>query len=196
MLPKCFWKLTWKRSFISPFADLSLSALTMIYRPTDQPVSFFAVFSLLLCRFACRLFFTGIRHIPTAPTFPAPEACLPTRWSPFCGASLGGSRWTPKARSPRSTDAWARWTWWPSVWAARWEPGSTSCLGRWPGNQRGPALSSPSSSPPWPPYSQGCAMQSLGLGFLKQAQRTCTATWPWGSCWPSSLGGICCFLTS
>lgn len=133
---------------------------------------------------------------PRGPFLPTPEACLLIRWSPSYGASPGGSRWIPKARSPRLTDAWALWTWWPSVWAAPWEQGSTSCLERWPGTPRGPALSSPSSSLPWPPYLQACAMQSLGLGFLKQALRTFTVTWPWESCWPSSLDGICCFLMS
>lgn len=133
---------------------------------------------------------------PTCPFLPAPEVCLLIRSRPSCGASLGGSRWIPTARSPHLTDAWAPWTWWPSVWGALWERGSMSCLERWPGTPRGPASSSAFLSPPWPPYSQGCAMRSLGLGFLKQARRTSTAMWPWESCWPSSLDGICCFLMS
>lgn len=131
-----------------------------------------------------------------APTVPAPEPCRAIHWSPSCGASLGGSLWILRARSPRLTDAWALWTWWPSVWAALWGQGSTSCQERWPGTLRGPVLSSPSSLLPWRPYSQDYAMQSLGHGFLKRARRIFTATWPWESCWPSSLDGICCFLTS
>lgn len=130
----------------------------------------------------CFLFFINIKlhshlsHLPTS-FHPAPEAWRTVVWSPFWGAFLGGSPWIPRGSSPLFSDAWPLWTWWPSVWAALWGQGSTSCLERWPETVQDPASSSPSSSLPWRPYSLDCAMQSLGPGFPRQAQHTFTAMW-------------------
>lgn len=122
---------------------------------------------------------------------PTLEECRVVPSSPFWWACLGGSPWSQRGRNPPSTDAWPLWTWWPWVWAAPWAPGSTFSLEKWPETQLDRASSSPSSLLPWHPYLQDCAMQNLGLGSPKQDQRTFTATWQLGSCWLSSLGGIC-----
>lgn len=130
----------------------------------------------------------------TCSTFPHPDpdsSEVWRAWSPFWRACPGGSPWSPMGSSPRLTDAWPPWTWWPWVWAAPLGPESTSCPERWPETVLDPASSSRSSSLPWRPYSPGCAMQSLGPGCPKQAQHTCTAMWPLESCWLLSLGGIC-----
>ncbi len=155
---------------------------------------------LLSCRLSLSstnsLFFINITlHSHLQTSFHADpnlsESWRAAQWNPFCWVCLGGSPWSPRESSPRLTDAWPLWTWWPSVWAALLGLGSTFCLERWPETLQDQASSSLSSSPPWHPYLPGCAMQSSGPGFPKQAQHTFTAMWLLESCWLSLPGGIC-----